>query len=251
VVDDYDVAAQHLCCPSGWQLFPTPLPSQKYLACFVGYTNGTIYGLQTSTATTGTIAGIPFGGFYNETQDETDLTILVTRSYPLASLPILPLSTGSIIGIAVGCGLVGPIAFFGAVFYFLRRRRQKKRNAATAQIAASKHDGPKMPEMGEGLRHELEPEPWNIAPTIQRVTELHSNNIIEMEGQGLHRHELQGQTSKARESRPQTSTQAPQASLRADRSHDLLDPLYLMNSPLHEYSRIYGEHTYLATGSGQ
>jgi len=81
----------------------------------------------------------------------------MTRSYNLVEPkgPKDKMKTGTIIGIAVplGCLFIGTVLLYWV--YKSREKRKKKRRAEKANEDAEKKPG--MAELGEGLKHELEP----------------------------------------------------------------------------------------------
>jgi hypothetical protein len=157
-----------LCCPSSWEIWPTMFPDNGGLhPCYQPgapiaitqspdrdpYSINVIGpdGKQTQIipdyqveATYPTLGGT-----------EMLLGVRITRSYQLAkpgSGGKGRLGTGAIIGIAIPIACV----FIGAgLLYWLYKSKQRKKEERRKMEESEK--GPGMPELGEGLRHELEP----------------------------------------------------------------------------------------------
>jgi len=176
-----------ICCPSSWGIWQTQFPALGTTRnCYQPWTEAL---LPQSTASQSTfpqkkrqaqqatkdyqeILSIPpFGGGAQYT-----LGVRITRSYNLVEPkgPKDKMKTGTIIGIAVplGCLFIGTVLLYWV--YKSREKRKKKRRAEKANEDAEKKPG--MPELGEGLKHELEP---GTTANIQEVRGVRAEGVRE------------------------------------------------------------------------
>jgi hypothetical protein len=220
------LAPTTLCCPSSWEIWPTMFPDNGGLhACYqpgapVTITQSLYYdpyyvsvigpdGKQTQKIPDYQVeANYPtLGGA------EILLGVRITRSYQLAK----PGSGGKGgLGTGVIIGIVVPIAcvFIGVVLlYWLYKSKQRRKEERRKREQSEK--GPGMPELGEGLRHELEPGTKMATPSeLERravevdipqvreernVSELH-NATLQSPWSGGPLHELSGKNIKEMES---------------------------------------------------
>ncbi|KAE9365708.1 hypothetical protein N431DRAFT_84335, partial [Stipitochalara longipes BDJ] len=173
----FSIKPTTLCCPSGWKIWPTafsklgdtdtnpcyqPWPSsvQGETEYVPAVTDPVIPGSYTTLdyTRTPTVTDVGLGTPYTL---GIALGIQLTRSYRLenASSGQDKLGPGKIVAIVI------PITclFIGVAMLYLVYRRREKRKAQKKKTEEEKK-GPGMPELGEGLRHELEPGTKIAAP---------------------------------------------------------------------------------------
>jgi hypothetical protein len=173
----FSIKPTTLCCPSGWKIWPTAFPKlgdtdtnpcyQPWPSSVQGeteyvpaVTDPVIPGSSTTldyatTAAIEIIGGSPY-------TLGVALGIRLTRSYKLekaGSSGQDKLGPGKIVAIAIPitCLFIGV-----AILYLVYRRREKRK--AQKKKTKGEEKGPGMPELGEGLRHELQPGTKMAAP---------------------------------------------------------------------------------------
>jgi len=173
-----------LCCPSNWAIWQTQFPALGTIRnCYQPWSDA----LLPESTSSKTLLAREKRQFQQATKDYKEilsippygggpritLGVRMTRSYGLIEPkgPKARMSTGTIIGIAVplGCIFIGTI-----LLYWIYKSREKKRNKKKEEAGEAGENKPGTPELGEGLRHELEP---GTEPDIRGGTKTNSEAI--------------------------------------------------------------------------